>query len=496
MNFYYGGVTVPPKGEYYGILNSVIWDDWFVFQTTFSLMIIDPDGGKHNVGELKIGNIGLSEGRADVPKKFSKLPDGFFSLGQNESYYEAIELFPVNVAKVIKCSLYDIAYDLKLYAKVKDEKVTRTSLMRYVPESILLERFHKLTVGTAELTGFTFGYSHREELGAEYSLEFEVVPNSIPPTNIHVLIGRNGVGKTSCLHNIVSAGLEEEGEEKYLVFGGVASSRGISGIVNVSFSAFDTKVKLVAGNKSKIRYDYVGLSKEINVNGEVERLTKGRSEINQEFERSIKKCFGGTRQARWLEAVGNLEHDPIFNESKISNAPFESDPIGYALSIFNKFSSGHKIILLTISRLVELVDERTLILLDEPEGHLHPPLLSAFVRALSELLVQRNGVAIIATHSPVVLQEVPSSCVSIINRFGLVTRVRRPEIETFGENVGVLTREIFGLEVSQSGFHRILEEQANKADDYEGALEKFNGQLGAEAKSLLRGMMSRKSGRV
>lgn len=46
-------------------------------------------------------------------------------------------------------------------------------------------------------------------------------------------------------------------------------------------------------------------------------------------------------------------------------------------------------------------------LIDEPEGHLHPPLLSAFVRALSELLVNRNGVAIIATHSPVVLQEVP-----------------------------------------------------------------------------------------
>jgi predicted ATP-dependent endonuclease of OLD family len=68
-------------------------------------------------------------------------------------------------------------------------------------------------------------------------------------------------------------------------------------------------------------------------------------------------------------------------------------------------SSGHAIVLLTITRLVATVEEKTLVLLDEPESHLHPPLLSAFIRALSDLLYDRNGVAIIATHSPVVLQE-------------------------------------------------------------------------------------------
>jgi predicted ATP-dependent endonuclease of OLD family len=69
------------------------------------------------------------------------------------------------------------------------------------------------------------------------------------------------------------------------------------------------------------------------------------------------------------------------------------------LSLFNKLSSGHKVVLLTTTRLVETVEERTLVLLDEPEAHLHPPLLAAFVRALSDLLINRNGVAIIATPS-------------------------------------------------------------------------------------------------
>ncbi len=62
-----------------------------------------------------------------------------------------------------------------------------------------------------------------------------------------------------------------------------------------------------------------------------------------------------------------------------------------AIHQFDRLSSGHAIVLLTITRLVELVEERSLVLIDEPEGgHLHPPLLSAFVRALSDLLVQRN----------------------------------------------------------------------------------------------------------
>jgi len=124
----------------------------------------------------------------------------------------------------------------------------------------------------------------------------------------------------------------------------------------------------------------------------------------------------------------------------------------------NKIKFYSKIVLLTITRLVEEVEERTLVLLDEPEAHLHPPLLSAFIRSLSNLLIDRNGVAIIATHPPVVLQEVPKSCVWNIRRSESEIKVERLEIESFGENVGILTREVFGLEVTQSGFHKLLKD--------------------------------------
>ena len=160
---------------------------------------------------------------------------------------------------------------------------------------------------------------------------------------------------------------------------------------------------------------------------------------------------------------------------------------------FAKLSSGHKIIVLTVTKLVELTVEKSLIILDEPESHLHPPLLSSFIRSISVLMIQMNAVAIIATHSPVVIQEVPKKCVWKISRNGEVTNIERVEVETFGENVGLLTNEIFGLEVTSAGFYKMLQVVVEESDSYEDAKEKFGGELGGEAMAILRNMMHLKS---
>ena len=120
---------------------------------------------------------------------------------------------------------------------------------------------------------------------------------------------------------------------------------------------------------------------------------------------------------------------------------------------------------------------------------MHPPLVSAFIRALSDLLTYRNGVAIIATHSPVIVQEVPKKCVWILRRAGKYRKFERPQIETFGENLGELTTEIFGYEVLNSGFHKILKDVSQKEDTYNDALEHFRNELGNEAKSILKTYM-------
>ncbi|MBW6100166.1 ATP-binding protein [Escherichia coli] len=49
--------------------------------------------------------------------------------------------------------------------------------------------------------------------------------------------------------------------------------------------------------------------------------------------------------------------------------------------------------------------KRCLVLFDEPETHLHPPLLAVLMSALRIVLNEVDAFAIVATHSPVVVQE-------------------------------------------------------------------------------------------
>jgi predicted ATP-dependent endonuclease of OLD family len=187
-----------------------------------------------------------------------------------------------------------------------------------------------------------------------------------------------------------------------------------------------------------------------------------------------------------------LQSDPVFRaaelNSMIDRNLNDSDEKAAILKTFKALSAGHKLVLLSLTRLVEKVEEKTLVLIDEPEAHLHPPLLSAMVRALSQLMVSRNGVAVIATHSPVILQEVPKSCVWILNRIISVSTAERPGIETFAESVGILSREVFQLELIRSGYHQILQGLRQNFQTYEAAVESLEGQLGSEGKAVLRAM--------
>ena len=114
---------------------------------------------------------------------------------------------------------------------------------------------------------------------------------------------------------------------------------------------------------------------------------------------------------------------------------------------------------------------------------------------MADLLGRRNGVALIATHSPVVLQEVPASCVWLLNRSGRAARAERPPLETFGENVSVLTREVFRLELTSTGFHTVISRAAESGISYEEVLHRFGQQLGAEARAVARALVLERSRR-
>ncbi len=68
--------------------------------------------------------------------------------------------------------------------------------------------------------------------------------------------------------------------------------------------------------------------------------------------------------------------------------------------------------------------------------------------------------------------------------------IDRPKIETFGESVSDLTTEVFGLEVSNSGFHGLLKESVDEGKNYKYIIDEFNNQIGFEGRALLKVMIS------
>lgn len=483
------------------------WDD-FTYKTTYSLIVFDALGVEFPAGQVKIGQFQMKKdgGRPDIPNEFDSLDENFFSLGQDDSYYETLNSLEPQLRDRILRSLRDVAIDESLFERALEEKVTQISLLRSVSRRTVEIQYSRLARGGARLSSYEFTYTYSKAEKAEVepaTLAFQVEPGSMPPTNIHVLIGRNGVGKTFLLHNMArSLGEKPAGAADFGHFAVMSKDHKdhdgdvFANLVSVTFSAFDAFDPLPnQSDKSEgMLSTYIGL-KHLNTDQDDERNSpKSPKDLANEFADSVHVCTNGARLIRWRRALETLETDPIFHSADVANLAEgglqETELKARAKTLFSSLSSGHKIVLLTITKLVETVDERTLILLDEPEAHLHPPLLSAFVRALSDLLLDRNGVAIIATHSPVVLQEVPKSCVWKIRRSGFSVQADRPDCETFGENVGVLTREVFGLEATAAGFHQLLQNAVTDDTDFNAILMKFDSKLGGEARAHVRAILA------
>jgi predicted ATPase len=484
-----------PDGAY---LEADNWDD-FGYKTLWTLWVVTR-GEVHEVGGVKIADV-EDTSRPPVPDEFTQLSDGFFSLGQDEDYYDNLNKLGAKVRREVLIALNDIALNLTLFDDVRTLDVTRTSLLRWVQPEAVKNQLHRMALGGAKLSPYSFWYesSTTDRYGTSIPpcrLTFDVDPSANPRTNVHVLIGRNGVGKSFILNDIATSLTRSRDAAGSVAFAHSDDDRltqRFANVVSVAYSAFDAFMpRRQSAAADALRYHYIGL-KRIPANAQDKSPgVKDHRTLAVDFGKSIRGCVDARRLPLWRRTLEFLSSDPLFAEivsrlARLGEAELQDE----AREIFGGLSSGHKIVLLILTRLVETVEEATLVLIDEPESHLHPPLLAAFMGALSELLEDRNGVAIIATHSPVVVQEVPSNCVWKLVGSGGELRPERPNLETYGENVGTLTQEIFGLEVTASGFHRALAEAVRDHTDwtYRQLLLTFDERLGAEARAILRSMV-------
>ncbi|MDT0178181.1 AAA family ATPase [Enterobacter sp. BRE11] len=478
------------------LLNFSTWND-YSFRTLFDVTYIGKDGAASSIGQIKIGFVGQDESITTLSRMdefFRQIGDDFFSIASSPDFYQNLYAFGRDFGDNVLKSLNCVLIEESALTKARPEIVFTKSLLRNVHLKTLKDQLNRIRQGYSPLTNFYFAFKRNAEKHAKLSLEFAVEAESLPPTNIHALIGRNGLGKTTILNGMVDSIMKEADRSSGVfvdTFGRRLGEGYFSSVVSIAFSAFDPFKNTLQsdGNDNGFSYHYIGLKgsteNKIFQNGYLEELFTKCSD-------SVYECLSDNfKKKLWLEAMDEMGSDENFKNLDVVNlARIKPNLVIHECKwMLRKMSSGHAIAFITLSMLIDKIQEKSLVLFDEPESHLHPPLLSTLIRVMSDLLYKRNGVAIIATHSPVVVQEVPKSCCWILDRYVDFIDSYRPSLETFAENVGVITKEVFKLEMEKSGYHNLLKKQVSTGLSYEMILNKFDGQLGFEGRAVLLSMV-------
>lgn len=128
---------------------------------------------------------------------------------------------------------------------------------------------------------------------------------------------------------------------------------------------------------------------------------------------------------------------------------------------FTKMSTGHKFFTHVMTHMIAYLQDDSIVLFDEPENHLQPCLLSYMMQCIRQVTALRHSVVLVATHSPVVLQELMSDNIFVIRRDGDTINVSHPEIQTFGANFGMINSHVFDLTGDVTLFRNVIEELFN-----------------------------------
>lgn len=160
---------------------------------------------------------------------------------------------------------------------------------------------------------------------------------------------------------------------------------------------------------------------------------------------------------QWKSILENFLDEEIINEfiklNEFGQLSVDLDGFG---KIRKVLSSGQSIILFIISEIIANIRYDSLILYDEPETHLHPNAISQLINTIYNLVNEFQSYCIIATHSPLIVQELLSKNIFVVEKDGKIASVRKIGKETFGENLTVLTEEIFGNRTIPKQYESIL----------------------------------------
>ena len=484
------------------------WND-YGYETLFTHATIRLSAEERlELGSVKIGRFGYTTDdpsmRMALPSELRQLDAQYFSLGQDTDYYDRLAGLDPELVRQYAEAMRDIPILGLPIADLEQEEVFRVSLLRdaYARQALdkMLELFTRMV---RPVEAFTFR-TQLDGAPGPHEIPLDFVAQDGLPYRINVLVGVNGVGKTQVMARLalLMSGFQEDAKAEALrvegktseALGSLTPPPSLYGVIAISFSAFDDfelpvarwgeragEEPPVAGPAAnvddpdpgddpapKFQYVYCGLR---NADGTISQEAGLAARILGVVE-------------RMTDAQRDALHAAIAEVLPLRDTA--RDAIHRA-EFYAGLSAGQRIVLNIICDLILHIRPRTLVLLDEPETHLHPQLLTTLLSLVNDLLEENDSFAVIATHSPIVVQQVLARRVHKIKRTeGDFPHVLSPEIETFGENLTEIVRSVFDALESDRDYEevidRLLESHAGNVDQ---VLELFGGRLGLNAQIYL-----------
>lgn len=465
------------------LLTTDEWDD-FGTKCYYHLSVADEDGHRTEIGSVKILQRDPSKtvkgeplSRTVLPEKFSSLDSNFISLGQEESYYTNLHknFSKTEVASILE-GLKDIAWQPDLAAEFEPTSAFRNSLMRF-NEAQRARRFGQaLALGQPVSETFSFDYDAEIE-GADAVIETTIPfdPNDRLPGRVVGIVGRNAVGKTQFLANLATDLCQIgrlSGEAQSQRDARFKRQRPLfTRVLAISYSAFDrfTRPKSVA-----ISYIYCGIR---NEKGGLSR--RALIERYRENQARIRKM---RRMTSWTRFMSEILDDPEGTLAESLNREI-SDP-EVEDSALSFLSSGQSILVHFVTSLLAWLEPNSLVLFDEPETHLHPNAVASLFNVMTSVLHEYESFAIVATHSPIVIQEIPAKRVIVFRRDGNLTVAEPLFLESFGESITELTRHVFETNEVSTLYRRTLSRLARE-EDIEQTIDRFERELSLSAQAFL-----------
>ncbi|WP_195533684.1 AAA family ATPase [Bacteroides finegoldii] len=492
------------------------WNDYHYY-TTYHLHVTckraTQSKGAIYLGPIQIMKLGQEKEesellRAELKGKdiFQKLPENFFSMTFSIDTYKGLARYLNDEERkeFIQSFRLILKENDAYYSAVKEDQCFLESMLRSGNM-----KSYSLIKGRELLLQEGMQYNLREKnITIKYTnsdtpvtLDFSAIKkmeSSFLPNGVVAFIGKNGSGKSTALYNLAALLYANPSDRnRYMTKVGIIepSDLGISQLMIFSYTPFDNFIlpgenvdsDLILWAKNieerEGRFVFCGL-RDVKTEAEqmIEQKKHGKSGQQEIRTRNVclkpqsalasesmtaykaitddkskqndwNDCFKSMRESQTeLFQIARLLYSLEFDETKSWN------------SIFHDLSTGHKFFFHSMLHIIAYCEENAMLLFDEPENHLQAPLLSFMMAEIRKVLAKRNSVMLIATHSPVILQETMANNVRIVRRNGENVSFVKPSIETFGENFGVISSEVFDLTTDKVQYFNAIDEVYQKLD--------------------------------